>query len=126
LQAQVVRLRRTNLGYPIELDDRSHERADVQQRDRFKNAAFQSAQLPLIRLQTQPAWDVEQLRRQFLPRLQDRSRIVYATPVEADEPVCPRCGVPMLLRRAKRGKQQGSEFYGCANFPRCREIQAID
>ncbi len=40
-------------------------------------------------------------------------------------PVCPKCGVPMVERTAKRGKYQGQTFYGCPNFPRCREARSL-
>jgi len=48
-----------------------------------------------------------------------------ASPVAADpvEPVCPTCGVPMVLRTAKRGPHQGNRFYGCANYPSCRQTK---
>jgi ssDNA-binding Zn-finger/Zn-ribbon topoisomerase 1 len=28
----------------------------------------------------------------------------------------------MALRRAKRGAKAGNEFWGCTNFPACRQI----
>lgn len=40
-------------------------------------------------------------------------------------PVCPHCGVHMVLRTARRGTNAGRSFYGCANFPRCRQTQRI-
>ncbi|MEW5721260.1 MAG: topoisomerase DNA-binding C4 zinc finger domain-containing protein [Chloroflexota bacterium] len=39
--------------------------------------------------------------------------------------MCPKCGVPMVVRTASRGEHQGKPFYGCPNFPRCREVAAI-
>jgi len=43
----------------------------------------------------------------------------------ADPPLCPNCGVPMVLRVASRGEHQGKPFYGCPNYPRCREVVPI-
>jgi len=40
----------------------------------------------------------------------------------SEPPRCPRCGVPMVLRMARRGDQKGRLFYGCPNYPLCREI----
>ena len=34
--------------------------------------------------------------------------------------LCPRCGSELVLRTAGRGSNRGSQFYGCASFPRCR------
>lgn len=36
--------------------------------------------------------------------------------------LCPKCGAPMILRTASKGENQGKQFYGCSNFPKCREI----
>ena len=38
----------------------------------------------------------------------------------AETTVCPRCGSELVLRTARRGQNRGSQFYGCASFPRCR------
>ncbi len=35
---------------------------------------------------------------------------------------CPKCGNPMILRTARRGKHIGKKFWGCSRFPECREI----
>jgi len=40
----------------------------------------------------------------------------------SEPPRCPRCGVPMVLRIARRGDHKGQLFYGCPNYPLCREI----
>lgn len=39
-----------------------------------------------------------------------------------EPPRCPRCGVTMVLRVARRGSHPGRLFYGCPNYPLCREI----
>ena len=36
-------------------------------------------------------------------------------------PECPKCGAIMLLREATRGERKGQKFYGCSNFPNCKE-----
>lgn len=41
-------------------------------------------------------------------------------------PRCPRCGAPMVLRAAHRGKRQGERFWGCSEFPRCTETLASE
>lgn len=37
-------------------------------------------------------------------------------------PLCPRCGNPMVLRTAKRGDNRGNQFWGCSGYPKCRFI----
>lgn len=34
--------------------------------------------------------------------------------------LCPRCGKPMMLRVARKGDNEGQQFWGCSGFPRCR------
>lgn len=40
---------------------------------------------------------------------------------EVKIPDCPRCGTKMVLRRSR----QGIEFFGCVNFPSCRQTKDI-
>lgn len=40
-------------------------------------------------------------------------------------PVCPKCGMPMLRRMQRKGQQQGREFWGCSDYPRCNGIRPI-
>jgi hypothetical protein len=40
-------------------------------------------------------------------------------------PLCPKCGIPMVLRTANQGEYKGQQFYGCRNYPQCREILPI-
>ncbi|HWB54694.1 MAG TPA: restriction endonuclease [Tepidisphaeraceae bacterium] len=37
-------------------------------------------------------------------------------------PICPRCRIPMVRRTAHRGANVGRPFWGCQNYPNCREI----
>lgn len=40
-------------------------------------------------------------------------------------PRCPKCHALMIPRLAKKGHLQGNWFYGCPNYPACREIHSI-
>ncbi len=46
----------------IELDDISHQRPERIERDKFVNLAFKSAQLPLLRIPTQPEYRSREIR----------------------------------------------------------------
>lgn len=41
-------------------------------------------------------------------------------------PPCPKCGKPMLRRMQKKGQQQGREFWGCSDYPKCDGIRPIN
>lgn len=35
-------------------------------------------------------------------------------------PICPQCGSNMVLRTAKKGSNIGTQFWGCATYPKCK------
>lgn len=39
--------------------------------------------------------------------------------------LCPKCGGKLILRTATKGANAGNQFWGCANFPKCRYIKSI-
>lgn len=42
-----------------------------------------------------------------------------------EEKICPRCGNKLVLRTAKRGTNQGNQFWGCSSYPKCKYIENI-
>jgi hypothetical protein len=107
----------------IELDDASHERRKRQQRDEFVDAVFATAGLPLLRIAAQVGYNPHDIRSQVVPHLEaGANKLVVAQPIENGPPLCPKCRVPMVLRTASKGTQAGQQFYGCRNYPKCREI----
>jgi len=41
-------------------------------------------------------------------------------------PACPDCGAPMRKRKAKAGKNVGSEFWGCSKYPECTGLRNVE
>ena len=39
-----------------------------------------------------------------------------------DVPLCPKCGIPMVQRTAKRGPNVGQSFFGCPNYPKYNAV----
>jgi hypothetical protein len=122
---------RPRLG--VELDDSSHARPDRQARDAFVEDVFRAANLPLLRVPTQQGYSLSELTARIdsllngLPAVGDGARsedsappVLVVTP-EKTPPLCPKCGVVMVLRTAKQGDRAGKPFYGCSNYPRCRQ-----
>jgi hypothetical protein len=117
----------------IELDDRSHQRADRQERDQFVEEVFTAAKLPLARVPVQRNYNAAELRASLRQRVGDEAAptappMPVAIPpagtvlAEAATPKCPKCGSEMVLRTAKTGANQGERFWGCPNYPRCRGV----
>jgi hypothetical protein len=122
----------------VELDDSSHQRQDRQARDEFVDSAFAAASLPLVHFAVRASYAPAEVAAVLAPHLQ---RLVtppvsafeqVAQPVAAPSPspvgsapICPKCKIPMVLRTAGRGDRQGEQFYGCENYPKCRETASL-
>lgn len=109
----------------IELDDKSHQRADRQERDDFVNHVFEAARLPLMHVSVQRGYSQSELKSRISAYLSGtENRAEKQEPIENSSPQCPKCGSQMLLRTAKRGDNQGGKFWGCSKYPECRGILA--
>lgn len=115
----------------IELDDSSHQRFDRAARDAFVDKVFDAAGLELFRF--------ENKRSYTLTEIQDRLNVILEVEnpdtdqeleskdfVEksTDVPICSKCNIPMVMRMANKGAKKGQEFYGCKNYPKCRETRS--
>lgn len=112
--------------FAIELDDSSHARSVRQERDAFVEEVFDVAQLPLVRIPAQNTYNTDDLNIMFQAALQQKSAgqpiVNQASSPQTESPLCPTCGVPMILRTAKRGNTPGQQFFGCPNYPRCKVV----
>ncbi|MCB0213738.1 MAG: DUF2726 domain-containing protein [Anaerolineae bacterium] len=116
----------------IELDDGSHKQAKRKQRDTFVEQVFEAAGLPLVRIPNQRAYsrlDLAVLDMQLAGAGKGNGvawvrQESVSTPTET-APMCPKCGVAMVRRITKRGHRVGQAFYGCGNYPRCREMKNL-
>jgi hypothetical protein len=106
--------------FGIELDDSSHNEESHKQRDEFKNKVFIAATLPLIRVPVKHSFDMTELKTTLQPYLK-KDEIKNEVEVKEMPPLCPNCGIPMVIKTAKRGGFTGEDFYACPNYPKCTE-----
>jgi hypothetical protein len=129
----------------IELDDKSHDRPERQERDLFVNGVFAAAKLPLVRVPARRGYAAAELHSTLAHYFGQQEPAPEAAsvaaanervavkpsppnptePIRADAaagPRCSKCGGEMVLRTAKTGANQGGKFWGCSNFPRCRGV----
>jgi very-short-patch-repair endonuclease len=128
-----------SIQFAVELDDRSHDRPDRQNRDAFLDEAMTKAGLPIIRFAARKGYSVQEVRETIASRLNEGEPIVEVVedvspaPAKASvaevrqvqgAPKCSACGGDMVRRKSAKGANAGNEFWGCSNYPKCRQIQA--
>jgi restriction system protein len=58
------------------------------------------------------------------PKQQSNTANWNSSPQPQTTPTCPQCGASMIRRTAKKGNRTGETFWGCSNYPGCRETIA--
>lgn len=119
----------------IELDDKSHQRRDRQERDAFVDQVFKAASLPLLHVPVKGSYAVTELEAQLASFLaakpEEEKRITppdsvpqatASSSITNQPPLCPTCGSMMVLRTVKSGVNAGNRFWGCSTYPNCRSI----
>jgi predicted RNA-binding Zn-ribbon protein involved in translation (DUF1610 family) len=135
----------------IELDDKSHQRADRQARDEFVDQVFKAAGLPILHIPAKRGYVFAEISFQIAPFLgvtatpsvaapsvvaaKVASPVAATAPVptetpvktvasasQTDAPTCPKCGSAMILRTAKTGANAGNQFWGCSKYPACKSM----
>lgn len=101
--------------FGIELDDSSHNRAETQKNDLFKNMVFEAALLPLVRIPVKGTFNAEEIKVKLQPFFKQEEKIEEA-------PLCPNCKIPMVRRTARQGEHKGKDFWACPNYPTCKEL----
>jgi len=102
----------------IELDDSSHAREVRQARDAFVEQVFEAAGVTLLRFPALRAYNISEVTSRLSPFFAGGA-VPPPLPVSEDiicAPLCPKCGIPLVIRSSSRGK-----FYGCPNYPKCRQ-----
>jgi len=56
-----------------------------------------------------------------MPTEKQEHLLKVATEGDFMTPTCPGCDEKMVIRRAGKGKNYGNTFWGCTNYPRCKQ-----
>lgn len=105
----------------IELDDSSHTNEKRYERDLFFEKVFRDANFELIRISSASENSFNEIKN-ALSMILDKPQDSPAPQTDDDVVLCPKCNIPMVLRKATKGQNTGQEFYGCVNYPKCKEI----
>ena len=106
----------------VELDDKSHDRMDRQERDEFIDRAFAAARLEVLHFRVQPAYVPNDVRVLLMEKLSGFKQTGTMASAIEGPPECPNCRVTMVQRTATKGSNKGSVFWGCPNYPNCRQV----
>jgi predicted RNA-binding Zn-ribbon protein involved in translation (DUF1610 family) len=95
---------------------------------------FETSRIPLIHVPLKSGYSKQDLIdiENIITPSQIQKSVQNDTPKQVAEtqnssaPICPKCGVAMVKRKAAHGELAGKEFYGCPNYPKCKEIKNID
>jgi predicted RNA-binding Zn-ribbon protein involved in translation (DUF1610 family) len=100
------------------------KRPDRIERDELVDQVFNQSGLPLRRISVRSAYSQQELQDLIAGVAAPDAGPTQTVPRDPDAlaPTCPKCGAKMVLRTAQRGAKAGSKFYGCPNYPKCREI----
>ena len=119
-------------AFAIELDDSSHRQAERGQRDTFVETILAKASLQLVRIPVRASYNTQELgvllknaiqNQEIRSTSQENAKQIAAA--MNNPPMCPTHGIQMVLRTAKHGISVGEKFWGCPNYPQCREIIKI-
>ena len=101
----------------IELDDPKQQAHGTNQK--LIDEICIATGLPLLHVVSSKDYDMQQIGHALQEA--DPNNIVSAKGKPAYSPLCPRCGITMVLRFDKDGPITGQKYYGCLNFPTCTQ-----
>lgn len=121
----------------LELDDKSHNAKNRNERDLFLNSACESSNVPLIQIKAEASYKLNEIKQTLSPYISKPStqvptedtipkiEMAETDPKIATMKTCPKCSCEMVKKTAKKGNNVGNEFWACSGFPQCRYIESI-
>lgn len=133
----------------IELNDKTHQEEDRQERDIFLQSVCESIKLPLITINAQSSYNITEIKEclsnhipEFFSKItpeklapaNEEKQIVIPTKTETTKPIeliieskkCPKCSTELVKRVAKNGAHAGKSFWACKAYPKCKHIEQIN
>lgn len=118
-------LRRDTLKAALAVELDYPKQTDHRPVDTFLDGLCAQVNLPLVHVTVQQTYDIQVLALRFAEAMR-KARVENPLTSPADySPICPRCGITMVLRFDKAGPLNGHKYYGCLNFPTCQETFSL-
>jgi hypothetical protein len=92
--------------------------------DQFMEDLFTSVGLPLVQIPSAEDYELADLVNCFQWAVMKLDETANVRLMSSDDsvPLCPECGLMMVLRMVRTGPEQGKKFYGCVNAPACKGV----
>jgi hypothetical protein len=93
------------------------------------DAAFGAAGLAILHVPAKRSYvadDIASRIAQAVGSGMPQKRTSQEARPQTEIPLCPRCDIEMVARRASRGRHKGKQFWACPSYPDCKEIVSID
>jgi hypothetical protein len=96
--------------------------------DRFMEELFLSAGLPLVHVPSSETYELNDLVNLFKLAVEKaKEDEALREDISSDSaPLCPECGLVMVLRIHRKGPDSGKRYYGCLNAPTCKGVVPVD
>ena len=96
--------------------------------DKFMEDLFMGAGLPLVHVPSSEEYQLTDLLNLFHLALLKvkQNKPLHENDTSDSAPLCPKCGLMMVLRIHRQGSQAGKRYYGCMNAPTCSGVIPID
>ncbi len=105
---------------------KSPGRDDTRHSESFIQDVFAAAGLPLVCVPLSENYSLSELMPLLELAMVKVQKASQSRSAKDDfAPICPRCGVSMVLRVYREGPKSGMQYYGCLNAPECNEIVPI-
>jgi len=112
-------------GVEVIRQNRKDESASANQ---FMEDLFLNAGLPLIHIPSSDNYELTDLVNLFqLAVMKVKEAEEQRSELASDSaPLCPKCGLVMVLRIHRKGPLMDKRYYGCMNAPTCKGVIALD
>jgi hypothetical protein len=101
---------------------------ELRSSDQFMEDLFLSVGLPLVQIPSAEDYELADLVNcfQWAVMKLDETANMRVEGSDDSVPLCPECGLMMVLRMVRSGSDEGKKFYGCINAPTCKGVVPID
>jgi len=115
-------------AFGVEVVRPNGKKEETRSVDQFMEELFLNAGLPLVRVPSNEHYEMTDMISLFQSAIAKTKEAMSSQDNNSSDsaPVCPLCGLVMVLRIYRKGPHAGKRYYGCMGAPACRGVVMID